>query len=251
MLRVHQRLILIHKYRRFCWFVPVALVALVMVHGSVLAQERNQIVVDEAGMLSSQEEQRLALSLRQYADSTSTQIAIRIIQSLEGRDIAEYATELGQSLGVGQAEHDNGVLILVSEQDRAVFIAVGYGLEGAIPDALAGQIVRGIIEPNFRGGRFYAGLAGAVDALTLAAGGEYTAESLPVARGSGRGGDLGGLGLFFMVVVFAVFMMLSRGGGRGGSGRHYRGDSIIPLMFLLGHASGRGSGGFGGGGSFG
>ncbi|MYI84603.1 MAG: TPM domain-containing protein, partial [Rhodothermaceae bacterium] len=81
-------------------------------------------------------------------------------------------------------------------------MAVGYGLEGAIPDILASRIVRRIIEPNFREGRFYAGLAGAVDALMLAAGEEYTAESLPVVRGSGRGGDLGGLGLFFMVVVF-------------------------------------------------
>ena len=205
-----------------------------------------QIIVDDAGILTLQEEQRLSLVMRLYADSTSNQIAIRTLQSLEGQDIAEYATEMGQSLGVGQADKDNGVLIVVSIEDRSVFIAVGYGLEGAIPDALAGRIVRNIIVPDFRDGRYYAGLARAVDAIILATAGEYTAEEFPAGRSSRETGDLGGLVLLLMVVVFVIAMIIRSGGG--GGGRRHGSDGMIPLMFLLGHASGRGYGSFGGSG---
>lgn len=241
---MHLRLILIRRCSIKNW---ILLIVLVVTPQQILAQQR-RIVVDNAGILTTQEEERLSLVLRLYADSTSNQIAIRTLQSLEGQDIAEYATELGQSLGVGQSETDNGVLIVVSTEDRSVFIAVGYGLEGAIPDVLAGRIVRDIIVPDFREGRYYAGLVGAVDAIMLAAAGEYTAESLPPRQSSNRSGDWGGIILFLMVVVFAIAMSTrNRGGGRGHR-RQYGDDSLIPLMFLLGHASGRGGSGFGGSG---
>ena len=120
-----------------------------------------QWVTDLGGMFSPVEEQTLTQTLRFYADSTSTQIVIVTLPDLGGADIATYATELGQQWGVGQQGQDNGVVILVSRDDRAVFIATGYGLEGAIPDAIAGRIVREIVLPDFKQGRFYAGLAGA------------------------------------------------------------------------------------------
>ena len=233
------KLILIHRYSRGFFLLVVFFLP-----GSFQYAQGQEFIVDDAGILTSQEEQRLALALRLYADSTSNQIAIRTLPSLQGQDIAEYATQMGQSLGVGQSDKDNGVLIVVSIQERSVFIAVGYGLEGAIPDALAGRIVRNIIVPDFRDGRYYAGLARAVDAIILAAAGEYMADEFSVGRSSRKTGDLGGLILFVMVLVFVISMMI-RGGG--GGGRRYRSDGMIPLMFLLGHASGRGYGGFGGG----
>lgn len=249
--KMHPRLILIRRCSIKNW---ILLIVLIIAPQQILAQQQ-RIVVDNAGILTPQEEERLSLMLRLYADSTSNQIAIRTLQSLEGQDIAEYATELGQSLGVGQAETDNGVVIVVSKEDRSVFIAVGYGLEGAIPDVLAGRIVRDVIVPDFREGRYYAGLARAVDSIMLAAAGEYTAEALPPRQTSGRKGDFGGIFLFLMVVVFVIVMTVRNGGGGRGHGRRYGNDGLIPLMFLLGHASGRGGGfggsGFGGGGGFG
>lgn len=250
---MHLRLTLIHR----CSIKNLILFIVLLVLPQQILAQQQEIVVDQAGILSPQEEDRLSLTLRLYEDSTSNQIAIRTLQSLDGQDIAEYATELGQSLGVGQSETDNGVLIVVSIEDRSVFIAVGYGLEGAIPDVLAGRIVRDIIVPDFREGRYYAGLAGAVDAIMLAAAGEYTAEFLPSRQSSNRGGDWGGIVLFLMVVVFAITVSIrGRGGGGRGPGRHSGNDGLIPLMFLLGHVSGRGVGsfggsGFGGGGGFG
>jgi len=186
--------------------LPVVLAAFVVVPQQVQALQQ-KIVVDDAEILTSQEEQRLSLALRLYADSTSNQIIIRTLQSLDGQNIAEYATELGQSLGVGQAERDNGVVIIVSTGDRSVFISVGYGLEGVIPDVLAGRIVQEIIVPSFRDGRYYAGLAGAVDAIMLAAAGEYTADLLPQRQRSGKKSDLGGLILFLMAIVFSITMI--------------------------------------------
>ena len=158
------------------------------------------IVRDEAQLLSPQEEQRLAYALRAYADSTSNQIIVRTVQTLEGADIATYATELGQSLGVGQADKDNGVVIVVAVEEREVFIAVGYGLEGVIPDVLASRIVRDIITPNFRHGQFYTGLAAACDALMLAAAGEYQADPVSVRRYAAADDDTFGL-IFFLIVI--------------------------------------------------
>lgn len=132
-----------------------------------------QWVTDHAGMLSGADEDRLTKTLSEYAKQTSTQIIVVTVSNLGGSDIADYAIELGRVWKVGQAEHDNGAVILVAKDERKVFIATGYGLEGAIPDAVAGRIVREIVTPNFKQGRFYDGIAGAIDAMADAASGEY------------------------------------------------------------------------------
>ena len=249
---MHQRLILNKQFRAKSRLSLYTILLLIVAPVQLYAQQQ-KIIVDGAEILTPQEEQRLSQALRLYADSTSNQIAIRTLKSLDGQEIASYATELGQTLGVGQEEKDNGVLIVVSTGDRSVFIAVGYGLEGAIPDVLAGRIVRQIIVPDFREGRYYSGLARATDAIMLAAAGEYTVDSLPERRSSEQSGDIGGIFLLLMVVIFAVSMVIRHRGGGRGPGTRAGHDSVLPLMFLLGHASGRGSGGFGsyGGGGFG
>ncbi len=243
-------------------FLPLVIVLLaVMAAPAALAQRVDVIsptgrwvddlVTDRADMLSPSEEQALTQSLRFYADSTSTQIVIVTLQDLEGADIAVYATELGQKWGVGQQGKDNGVVILVSRADREVFIATGFGLEGAIPDAVAGRIVREIVVPNFKQERFYAGLAGAVDALILAAAGEFTAESPPPAHAPPNQEEdiFGLLFVIFIIVMFIISALGRRGGGRGG-GRRYRSRGGGPPVILWGGVwgSGGGGGGFGGGG---
>ena len=210
------------------------------------------IVVDDGNFLSPQEEQRLTYILRSYADSTSNQFIIRTVESLEGEDIGTYATEQGQTLGVGQEETDNGLVIAVARAEREVFIAVGYGLEGAIPDVLASRVIRNIITPAFREGQFYSGLASATDVLMQAAAGEYEATGFTaqVAQDSWTVGEV----VWFVIVLMIVGLMVlgfSSGGGPGGRRRRGgRMDDVVPMMFLLGHMSGRGGGGFGGGGGF-
>lgn len=220
---------------------------------AVLAQRVDVIpstrmwVTDRADMLSVAEEQALTQNLRFYADSTSTQIVIVTLPDLGGADIATYATELGQQWGVGQQGQDNGVVILVSRDERKVFIATGFGLEGAIPDAVAGRIIREIVTPNFKQGRFYAGLAGAVDALMLAAAGEFTADQSPSTYApSDEGEDVFGLLFVLFIIIMFIISTIGRRGG-GGGGRRYR-HSGGPPIILWGGGFGGGGSGFGGGG---
>lgn len=212
-------------------------------------------VTDRGEMLDAAEEQALAQKLQHYQDSTSTQIVIVTLPSLEGHEPADYAVALGRAWGVGRQGQDNGVVILVSRDDREVFIATGYGLEGAIPDAIASRIVRGVIVPRFREGRFYAGLNEAVDHLVDAATGEFTAEQI---RAPEREGEraLDGATLFVLfIIAFFVINAIRHNRGRGGDGgRRYR-RSRRDLPFIIwggggGWGGGRsgGFGGFGGGG---
>jgi uncharacterized protein len=212
-----------------------------------------QWVTDRADVLTAAEEQTLTTRLRAYADTTSTQIIVVTLPTLGGADIALYTTELGQQWGVGQEDTDNGAVILVARDDREVFIATGYGLEGAIPDAVASRIVRNILVPNFRQNRFYAGLSAAADALMQAAAGEYTADAPPVAYEEDDSGG-GSATLIFILLIIAYFVITGvRGGGGGSGGRRYRSRGGPPIIIWGGGSGGGfGGGGFsGGGGGFG
>ena len=195
----------------------------------------------------------MAARLRHYADTTSTQIVIVTVPDLGGEDIATVAIAIGQEWGVGQSGKDNGVVVLVSRDDRQIFIAPGYGLEGAIPDAVAARIVRNIITPLFREGRFYEGLALGADALMRAAAGEFEAEELDGPGANAE--DIVGLLLFIIVMGF-----LFAGLGRKGGGRRRSGGDVLPWLLIAGstlgggyrggggYSGGMGGGGFGGGG---
>ncbi len=111
-------------------------------------------VNDFADMLSETEEQRLETKLRNYRDTTTTVIAVATIKSLEGRDIQPVGTELFNQWNIWQGDQNNGVLILIAEQERRMRIEVGYGLEGAIPDVMAGRIIRNVLNPAFKKGDF-------------------------------------------------------------------------------------------------
>lgn len=210
-----------------------------------------QWVTDRGDVLSSSEERALTTTLRDYADSTSTQIIIVTIPSLDGADIASYATELGQQWGVGQEDRDNGAVILLSRDDRRVFIATGFGLEGAVPDIVAGRIVRNIMIPAFREGNYYAGFSGAVDAVISAAAGEY--EASEVAQRTSRSNDGVDAATVFILLIIGYFVVsgLRKGGRRGGPGgprRRGRGRGMGPMIIWGGGGFGGGRGGFGGGG---
>lgn len=137
-----------------------------------------RLVIDYTGILSKSEQESLESKLTAYNDSTSTQIAVVIISTTGGYPVSQYAFQLGEKWGIGQKGKNNGALILVAKDDREVFIATGYGLEGAIPDALAKRIVELQIVPAFKQGQFYRGLNEATDTMIKLAAGEYTADDL-------------------------------------------------------------------------
>ena len=213
-----------------------------------------RLVNDLAGVLSPSEAAALERKVVALDDSTGTQVAVVLVNTTDGIDPNEYATELGRAWGVGQRGTDNGVVLLAAMQDHSVYIATGYGAEGGLTDAVASQIVRNTIVPRFREGRFYDGLDGAVDDITRALAGEFSAPERP----SGSGDDFSGLVCCVLIVFVVLIVLASRsnggiGGGptaRRGGRRRRGGPSVIFLPGFGGGGGGsfRGGGGFGGGG---
>ena len=127
-------------------------------------------VNDYASVLSPAEQAQLEATLTQINQNSTVEIAILTIPTLDGEDLALYATQVFRAWGVGKKDVNNGVLILVVRDDRKVRIEVGYGMEGAVTDTAAGLIIRRKLSPAFREGRFYDGLAAGVnDIAALAA----------------------------------------------------------------------------------
>lgn len=201
-------------------------------------------VTDRGELLSPVEERMLTEKLRSYADTTSTQIVVVTLQSLDGVPAADYAVELGRRWRVGQEGKDNGAVILVSRDEREAFIATGYGLEGSIPDAIASRIYRNIMVPHFRAGRFHSGISEAADALIAAARGEFAAERVEAPRRRQERGLDGATLFVLMIIAYFILSGVRSGGGGSGGGRRYRRRSGIPPVIIWG---GGGGGGFGGG----
>ena len=109
-------------------------------------------VYDEADILSSSEESQLEQKLVNYADTTSTQIVIATISSFQGENQSDYATKWAQEWGIGQSAEDNGLLVIVAEEDKKIWITTGYGLEEYMTDAKTWQIIQQVILPEFRNG---------------------------------------------------------------------------------------------------
>jgi uncharacterized protein len=220
-----------------------------------------RLVTDKAGVLSPEQVDILEHKLVALDDSTSNQIAVVLIKSLGDYGIEEYANKLFRSWGIGDKKTNNGVLLIAAIDDMKVRIEVGYGLEGAIPDIIANDIIRNDIAPNFKQGDYYRGIDEATDALSKAAAGEYKIKKQKASNGKGDGSAIG-----FVLIIIVVIIVMIIGRGRGGGGRNGGmmsrngfGDvaQAILLSSLLGgggrgRSSGWGGGGWsGGGGGFG
>ena len=214
-----------------------------------------RLVNDLANVLSDQEEQQLESELVQFDQSTSTQITIVTVPDLNGSEVSDFAFKLGEKWGVGQKGKNNGIVIIFKPQKGnergAIFVAVGYGLEAVIPDAVANRnVVDHEMIPRFKENDSYGGLQAGVKVLMGLAAGEFTAKAYQQKTG-GKKAEGGG-GFFIVVLVIIVLVSIFR----GGRGRNYNGGSSLPFwvaMSLLGSGRGRGSFGdfSGGGGDFG
>jgi uncharacterized protein len=220
------------------------------------------LVVDQAGLLSPQLASQLESSLRAFQARVGPQIQLLTIPTLAGQPIESYSIQVVDRWKLGDAKRDDGVLFLVVSQDRQMRIEVGQGLEGVVPDAVAGRIVNDVVAPYFKRGQMEQGVVAGLRAIAGRLGGELgdfsDSASRPQAAG---GGERVGIPLFpvlvFLLLILPILFRRRRSYGPFGSVRP-RGGFLSGMILggMLGRDSrrddwfggGGGGGGFGGGG---
>lgn len=164
-------------------------------------------VSDLTGTLTADQRAALEARLAQLEREKGAQIAILLLPTTRPETIEQFGIRLAEAWKVGRKGIDDGVIVIVAKDDRAVRIEVGYGLEGVIPDAVAKRIIEEQIVPHFRSGDFYGGLSIAVDTLARIIGG----EALPPPRGERAEGALpGGEGAVFLLFILAMLARFFR-----------------------------------------
>lgn len=206
-----------------------------------------KLVVDFTNTLTADQADFIERKLVAFDDTTSTQIAVVIVPSTDGQDVAQYAVDLGRKWGIGGSKFNNGVLLLIAKNDHRLNIATGYGVEGALPDITAKHIIDEEIVPNFKGDDYFRGIDEGTDAIIQAVKGEY--HEVRKKSTSGKAG--GGISVIIFIIILVIVLSARGGGGKGGgfmSRRGYR-DIIGPMILsdLLGGGR-RGGGGWSGGG---
>ncbi|MEE9430559.1 MAG: TPM domain-containing protein [Melioribacteraceae bacterium] len=201
---------------------------------------------DLTNTLKNEETNYLHSELKSFDDSISNQVVFLMIKSLSGFPMEMYTYETAKKNKIGTKENDNGILFFVAKDDRKMRIEVGYGLEGALPDALASSILRNEVRPHFRNNNYYQGVVSGLSAIISATRGEY--------KGTDKNRDQEDgipVQLIFIVIIILFMLMSNKKGGRGGRGGFiYYGGGLGGGFG--GRSSGGGFGGFsGGGGGFG
>ena len=200
-----------------------------------------RLVNDMAHMLTDAEASQLEAKLVNFEASTSNQITIVTIESLEDNDVSDYAIKLGKAWGIGKSGKNNGVVILASFKDHKINISSGKGLEGALTDLTCGRIIRNEMVPAFKDKDYFTGFSKAADAVIAATKGEYKADP----KQQKHSISLTAIIIFIIVIVFVLKMF---GGGRGGGGNYMSGGGLgnFATGMLLGELLGGGRGGGGG-----
>ena len=222
------------------------------------------LVNDFASVFTLLQRQSLESKLVQFAQETSNQIVVVTVNDMGGMDKAQFAFEIGEKWGVGDSKFNNGVVILIQPKRGniygEVYIAIGYGLEGAIPDATSKRIIEKEMIPEFRNDDYYQGVENALNIIMPLAKGEYSYEQY--SEGDEAAGAVAFLIIFIILtIIFVNAAKRSTNSKNFGSGKR-SGFSDFMSGVILGSMSGTGSsgssggssgGGFGGfgGGSFG
>ncbi|HNY16262.1 MAG TPA: TPM domain-containing protein [Treponemataceae bacterium] len=232
----------------------IAALAFLIGHAAALeAPEMRGPVNDLAGIMSESERSELESYLTAVNDQTGVQVAVLTVRSLEGDALEDFSMRVAEKWKLGQAGKDNGALLVVSLDDRALRIEVGYGLEESLTDAKSGLIIRSVIAPAFRDGEYGRGIIeGARNMVGIATGNaEIVSQAVlnPKTSEAQSGGGFGG------IVIFVIFLILMSLGGmrrrHGGMGGFLGGLLLGNLLSSSGRRGGwsdRSGGGFGGGG---
>ena len=236
--------------------ILIALFAISSQAAEVIPPKPTSYFNDYAGVVSKSAALHFNEQLTQFERETSDQVVVAIFPKMQSdSDVADYTQRIAQAWGVGQKERRNGVVLFAFIQDRKMFIQVGYGLEGALPDITAFDITEYKIKPHFRNGDYEGGIATGIDFIFKAIRGEYKGSGKTVAEQHSRGSSTPSLLFFiiFVIVLIVVSRLVRRLGGWGYSSRG--GGPVFFPMGGGGGSSSEGGGGFsgfsGGGGSFG
>jgi uncharacterized protein len=255
------------------WFLAclLGIGSLITARAEVPVPELTQRVTDLTGTLDAATIQQLDRKLADLEARKGSQIAVLLIPSLEGEDIASFGIRVADKWKVGRKRVDDGVILIVAKNDRKLRIEVGYGLEGAIPDAIANRVISEIITPKFRAGDFAGGINAGVDQLIRLINGEPLPE--PTKQPQRNSSELGSAFIFSLIggiIGGAILsMLIGRAGGSllGAVGAGLIGwllsgilmlgifNAFVVLSMLSGlgrgggwSSGGWGRGGFGGGG---
>lgn len=148
----------------------------VFLYAAIPSAPATGYVSDFAGVLSSEQKSSLENTITLFNASTTNEIAVVTVKSLDGDYIEHYAVELFKAWGIGTKKNNNGVLLLVAVDDHKMRIEVGYGLEGALTDSISAQIIRDDLTPAFKQNDFYGGISLAVNDIIKVTQGEYVAD---------------------------------------------------------------------------
>ncbi len=220
-------------------------------------------VYDYADILNSEERQVLNSKLIRYADTTSTQIVLVSIPDLKGEDIGVLTPRWAHKWGVGDAQKDNGVFILLSKNNRKIWISPGYELEQYITAGQAGTIVRNVIIPEFKAGRYYQGLNKGITVIMQMLNGTFKGNLNN--NISNENNEFPIFFVFILIVFFLIIWSKKRNNNNSdhNNGKNKKSPSLLDIIILSnmgrggysGGSFGRGSssnggfsGGFGGGG---
>ena len=205
-------------------------------------------VYDYANLFNANEKAQLEEKLIRYSDTTTTQIVVITVESLKGEDVSQLATKWGQTWGVGGTKKDdNGVIILISKNDRKIAINPGYGLEDRLTAGIGGEIIRNIILPEFKAGSYYNGVNKGTDALFDVFKGKYKGTRKQAQQKQ----DFPILPFIIIVVFILILISRNKGGGSGGNSGNQGGGGPSLLDVIILSSLGRGNGGGFGGGSSG
>lgn len=240
-------------------FLLLFFIALVNVFGQTPDQllkntPEKRLVHDYAHIFDARQLQALERKLVAYNDSTSTQLAVITIKALDGYPLETLASDIGEKWGVGQKGQDNGIVLLMSLEDRKITIRTGYGVQVHLPPSVNKQIIDQTIIPSFKQGDYAGGIEAGVDDIFNVLTGKYKA---------GPKVDEYEVDWFatFIVLFFVIFILITlfgkgkgNNGGHGGNGgRRSILDDVILMntgrSILGGGGFGSGGGGFGGGSS--
>jgi uncharacterized protein len=212
-------------------------------------RDQDRLLWSYAELLSASEEQRLNAKLVQFARETSNQLLVIVVDTLCDQTESDLAFEIGERWGIGKKGFDNGIVLLIKPNgppgQRKVFIATGYGLEGAIPDLTAKRVLDNELLPRFREGQYFAGIDQATTVLMALAKGEFNEKSYGKQKFPWQ-----------VLVFFLLFFVVMIAAWRGRVNRYAQTNKVDfwTAMWLLSQMDrrhgGRWNGGGGGGGGW-
>jgi len=218
-------------YRRIAFMLIFSFASLLF--GQPTVPQLTRYANDYTNTISASDLNQINSELEKFDDATSNQIVLLIIPTLDGYPLEMFANEIAMKNKIGTKEHSNGILFLVVKNDRKMRIEVGYGLEGAIPDALASSIIRNEVAPYFKQNDYNSGVIAGLSAIIAASKGEYVNDR----KKKNKDDEFSfPWGLIVFIIIFLVF------------GRNKGGLGALLLLNALGGSGRSGGSGFGGGG---